>query len=94
MREETKTLCDAARKLSPIERLELVEGILASLDEPDAALDRLWASEAEDRMAAYRRGELKAKPRGRVFGAMKGKATVTDAFFEPLPDEELDAWSQ
>jgi antitoxin (DNA-binding transcriptional repressor) of toxin-antitoxin stability system len=34
---------------------------------------------------------IEAKPRGRVFGAMKGKAAVTDAFFEPLPDEELDA---
>jgi prevent-host-death family protein len=31
---------------------------------------------------------------GRVFGAMRGRATVTDAFFEPLPAEELDAWQQ
>jgi antitoxin (DNA-binding transcriptional repressor) of toxin-antitoxin stability system len=33
-------------------------------------------------------------PVGRKFGALKGRATVTDAFFEPLPDEELDAWGQ
>lgn len=33
-------------------------------------------------------------PTTRRFGAMKGKATVTDEFFEPLPDEELDAWEQ
>ena len=33
-------------------------------------------------------------PHGRVFGAMRGRATVTDAFFEPLPAEELDAWGQ
>ena len=33
-------------------------------------------------------------PRGRVFGAMRGRATVTDAFFGPLPAEELDAWGQ
>jgi prevent-host-death family protein len=32
--------------------------------------------------------------RGRQFGVMRGKARVTDAFFEPLPDEELDAWEQ
>ena len=25
----------------------------------------------------------------RRFGAMRGRATVTDAFFEPLPPEEL-----
>ena len=30
----------------------------------------------------------------RVFGAMKGRARLTEAFFEPLPPEELDAWEQ
>jgi prevent-host-death family protein len=29
---------------------------------------------------------------GRHFGAMKGKATVDDRFFEPLPEEDLAAW--
>lgn len=28
----------------------------------------------------------------RRFGAMKGKAKVSPAFFEPLPDDELAAW--
>lgn len=28
----------------------------------------------------------------RIFGAMKGKAAVTAAFFEPLPASELDGW--
>lgn len=31
---------------------------------------------------------------GRAFGALRGKIKVTDAFFEPLPPEELDAWEQ
>ncbi len=35
---------------------------------------------------------LKAAPRGRRFGAMKGRARVTAAFFEPLPSDELDRW--
>jgi putative addiction module component (TIGR02574 family) len=56
----TKTLSNEARKLSPAERIELVDDILASLDEPDPAIDRLWAREAEERLAAYRRGEIKA----------------------------------
>jgi len=34
-----------------------------------------------------------SKP-ARVFGAMKGRAKLTGAFFEPLPPEELDAWEQ
>jgi len=33
------------------------------------------------------------KPR-RKFGAMKGRARVTRAFFEPLPEEEQAAWGQ
>ena len=28
----------------------------------------------------------------RRFGAMKGRATVTDAFFDPLSAEDLEAW--
>lgn len=60
MRENIKTLCDQARTLPPIERLELVDGILASLDQPDSAIDKLWADESEDRLAAYQRGEMKA----------------------------------
>lgn len=28
----------------------------------------------------------------RQFGALKGRIALTDAFFEPLPDEELRAW--
>jgi len=30
--------------------------------------------------------------KGRQFGAMRGQAVVGDAFFEPLPEEELQAW--
>lgn len=31
-------------------------------------------------------------PPRRQFGAMRGRATVTPAFFEPLPADELDRW--
>jgi Antitoxin of toxin-antitoxin stability system len=31
-------------------------------------------------------------PKKRRLGILRGKLKVTDAFFEPLPDEELDAW--
>jgi len=55
-----EALSAQAVKLPPEQRMEVVERILDSLDEPDAALDALWAREAEDRLAAYRRGEVKA----------------------------------
>ncbi|HVB47629.1 MAG TPA: addiction module protein [Burkholderiales bacterium] len=57
MTETTKNLSNAARKLSPTERLELVDDLLASLHESDPKLDAQWAKEAEDRLVAYRRGE-------------------------------------
>ena len=34
-----------------------------------------------------------AKPK-RQFGALKGLADIGPEFFEPLPDDELDAWGQ
>jgi antitoxin (DNA-binding transcriptional repressor) of toxin-antitoxin stability system len=36
---------------------------------------------------------IKAAPPGRRFGAMRGRAKVTRAFFEPLPPDELESWS-
>ena len=60
MTENAKKLSAQARKLPASERLELVDSILESLDEPDPEIDRLWSKEAEERLAAYRRGELKA----------------------------------
>ncbi|MGE0498054.1 MAG: addiction module protein, partial [Ramlibacter sp.] len=60
MSQAAEALTAQAAKLSPEERMEVVERILDSLDQPDAALDALWAKEADDRLAAYRRGEIKA----------------------------------
>ena len=55
-----EALSAQAVQLPPEERMEVVERILDSLDEPDASLDALWAKEADDRLAAYRRGEVRA----------------------------------
>lgn len=60
MTEAAKKLSIEARKLSPAERLELVDDVLESLDESSPRIDGLWAKEAEDRLAAYRKGEIKA----------------------------------
>ena len=55
-----EALSAQAAKLPPEERMAVVERILDSLDEPDAAMDAMWAKEADDRLNAYRRGEIKA----------------------------------
>lgn len=45
--------------LTPEDRAELAEHVLASLDSPDRMkIDEEWAMEADDRVAAYERGEL------------------------------------
>ncbi|MFC5695606.1 addiction module protein [Pseudomonas sp. GCM10022186] len=73
MSQSSQTLSKEARRLSANERLELVEDLLDSLDTPDSALDEQWAQEAEDRLAAYRRGELKAVPLAEVLGKYLNK---------------------
>ena len=73
MTDATKTLSAQARKLSPRERIELVDDILTSLDEPDPNIDQLWAKEAENRLAAYRNGEIRALPLEEVLAKYRSK---------------------
>ncbi len=73
MTEAAKNLSMQARKLSPAERLELVDELLTSLDESDPSIDRLWAKQADDRLAAYRRGEPKAIPLQEVLAKYRVK---------------------
>jgi len=61
-----ETLSEQAARLPPAERMELVERILDTLIDPAPELDALWAAEAEDRLSAYRRGEIRALPLAEV----------------------------
>lgn len=63
----TETLLRQALELPANDRAALVEGLIASLDKPDPALDALWLKEAESRLAAYRSGELDAVDADEVF---------------------------
>jgi len=49
-----------AKKLNPIEKLQLVEALLESLDKPDPEIEKIWIKEADERYKAYKRGELKS----------------------------------
>ncbi len=48
-----------AISLSPSEQAKLVDHLISFLDKPDPELDKLWAEEAESRLDAYNRGDLK-----------------------------------
>ena len=61
-----------ALALSPQDRAEIVERLLASFQvPPDPHLDELWVREAEDRLDAYDRGELGAVPAEEVFARIE-----------------------
>lgn len=66
----TETLLRQALELPANDRVALVEGLIASLDKPDPALDALWLKEAESRLAAYRSGELGAVDADEVFAEL------------------------
>ena len=63
-----------ALKLPANDRAALVENLILSLDKPDSSLDAAWLKEAEDRLAAYRSGELVAVDAAQVFREL-GKRT-------------------
>lgn len=62
--EQLKTLPD-------MDRLQIVDYLLESLDIPNQEIERLWVAEAQDRYASYIRGELKAIPMEEVFAKYK-----------------------
>ena len=68
MSQTAEALSAQALQLPPDERLALVEHLLDSLDVPDTSLEALWTAEANDRLAAYRRGEIRAIPLSDVLG--------------------------
>ena len=74
MTTQAQQVLERAVGLPPIERAELVEGILSSFDFPSRAdVDVAWAREAEDRIDAYERGDIAAIPVSKVFEKIEKK---------------------
>lgn len=48
--------------LPDVEKLRLVDTILADLDRPDPEIDRVWAEEARKRLAACKKGQAPTVP--------------------------------
>ncbi len=76
MSSSSEQILQQALGLSPEDRAEIVERLLASFQTPpDPLLDELWAREAEDRLDAYDRGELGALPAEEVFARIERQRT-------------------
>ncbi len=72
----------AALALSEDARSELAGQLLKSLDDSDQDLEqeeieRLWALEAQDRIAAYERGEIETIPVEEVLASLKHRGRNT-----------------
>jgi putative addiction module component (TIGR02574 family) len=76
MTEQSRRVLAEALELPPIERAALVEELLSSFNFPARQeIDKLWAYEAEDRIDAYERGELKASTVESVFSRLNRNCT-------------------
>jgi len=62
---------EEALTLNPIEKIQLIDELLLSLDEPSKEIDDVWAKEIEDRIEAYDKGLIKSVPASEVFSKYK-----------------------
>ena len=71
---QTKQIFEEALGLPASEKALLAEQLLASLDLSSSnSIDEMWAREAENRIDAYERGEMKAIPAKEVFEKIDSK---------------------
>ena len=60
-----------SKSLPPLERLQLVDYLLESLDLPDGEIEKLWADEATRRWEGYKAGEISSVSAAEVFEKYK-----------------------
>lgn len=57
MNPRIQAITEEAERLPVLDRVRLVEHLLATLDKPDPDIDRAWAEECRRRRDSYLRGE-------------------------------------
>ncbi|UCF35688.1 MAG: addiction module protein [Acidobacteriota bacterium] len=55
-----RQILEEAKRLEPVERAELLEQLYATFEPADPSVDGAWAVEVEERLSAYRAGEIEA----------------------------------
>ena len=73
MSELAEKLIQEALSLPPDERAVVAERLLSSLEPELSEIDQLWAVEAEERLNAYERGEVKSIPGEEVYKTVKNR---------------------
>jgi len=67
MKNTANSLLNQALELSALERADIAEKLLISLEHPDPDIDTIWAAEVDARIEAYEKGEIKPIPAEEVF---------------------------
>ena len=62
---------EEALVLKPIEKIQLIDELLLSLDVPSKEIDEVWAEEVEKRIKAYDDGLIKSVSASEVFSKYK-----------------------
>ena len=60
-------ILNQALELNAIERADIAENLLFSLDKPDPKIDEIWATESDARIQAFNNGEIEAVSQEQVF---------------------------
>ena len=68
MTKQSNSLLRQALELSSLEKAQIIEELLVSLDNPDAGLDGLWAKEADARVEAFNNGKISARSAEEILG--------------------------
>ena len=63
-----EALLEHAMRLTPADKLRLIDALYGSLDKPDAELDNAWYDEAEKRLEAHKAGNTQGIPAEKVLG--------------------------
>jgi len=71
MLEKNNPIIKQVTGLPPLDRLELVDRILESLDIPDREMEKLWADETLRRWEGYKAGDIKSVSAAEVFEKYK-----------------------
>jgi len=69
----TAEILESARKLALDEQLSLIDSLFDMLDQPDPVVQAAWATEAQDRLAAFERGDLPAAPMDALLVQMRAQ---------------------
>ena len=74
MTDKTQAIVEQALKLSPTERADVAEQLLASLDEvPDTDVEQAWQEEIQRRLQQVERGEVELMDSDTVMAELRKK---------------------